>query len=193
MNVKSFTSFGNIYGGGYGSTAVMVGNPTVNINEAMGDRTDYKDESYYMVGETKNYYYDDNGFKELTMTIDGHDVVLPQHKKHKIGAINNGFGGGNAADVIGNTNVNIGTKSVEYLTINDSAITVGTTNVSNYYTRSTDGKYVKATGTATAGTTYYREVEVIGADIRSNVYGGGNNAAVTGNTNVTIGKETNGN
>ena len=31
---------------------------------------------------------------------------------------------------------------------------------------------------------------VVGANIRGNVYGGGNNAGVTGNTNVTIGKET---
>ena len=40
----------------------------------------------------------------------------------------------------------------------------------------------------TANTTYYEEKPVIGVDIRGNVYGGGNNAAVTGNTNVTIGK-----
>lgn len=30
---------------------------------------------------------------------------------------------------------------------------------------------------------------VLGADIRGNVYGGGNNAEVTGNTNVVIGKK----
>jgi hypothetical protein len=30
---------------------------------------------------------------------------------------------------------------------------------------------------------------VVGADIRGNVYGGGNKAKVTGNTNVIIGKE----
>lgn len=35
----------------------------------------------------------------------------------------------------------------------------------------------------------YEEKSVIGADIRGNVYGGGNNAEVTGNTNVTIGKK----
>ena len=36
VNVKSFTSIGDIYGGGYGNSAIMVGNPTVNINEAYG-------------------------------------------------------------------------------------------------------------------------------------------------------------
>jgi hypothetical protein len=29
----------------------------------------------------------------------------------------------------------------------------------------------------------------VGADIRGNVYGGGNEAQVTGNTNVVVGKE----
>ena len=38
VNVKSFTSIGSVYGGGYGSSATMVGNPTVNINVAMGDK-----------------------------------------------------------------------------------------------------------------------------------------------------------
>jgi hypothetical protein len=32
-------------------------------------------------------------------------------------------------------------------------------------------------------------MRVKGVDIRGNVYGGGNNAAVTGNTNVQIGKK----
>ena len=38
---------------------------------------------------------------------------------------------------------------------------------------------------ADALTVYYKPV--VGADIRGNVYGGGNNAEVTGNTNVVIG------
>ena len=77
--------------------------------------------------------------------------------------INNVYGGGNEARVIGNTNVNIGTKSVEtYVSIDDDAATADVK------------ENVKA---------------VIGADIRGNVYGGGNNAQVTGNTNVNIGKK----
>lgn len=69
------------------------------------------------------------------------------------------FGGGNAAKVIGNTNVNIGTLStVDYVT--------------------------KGSGDESPRT----KILVVGVDIRGNVYGGGNNAEVTGNTNVTIGK-----
>lgn len=154
VNVKSFTSIGNIYGGGYGSGATMVGNPTVNINEVVGTPTNYP-----TTGD-----YDTNGFKGKTLTIDGHEVVLPSHTKNKIGAINNVFGGGNAARVIGNTNVNIATESTQtYVSVDDDPDTTDAT------------ENVKT---------------VIGADIRSNVYGGGNNAEVTGNTNVNIGKRS---
>jgi hypothetical protein len=74
-------------------------------------------------------------------------------------------------------------------------VSVGS-NVSTLYTRSGAGTtadpfvYTAATETAVEGTTYYEKKDVIGADIRGNVYGGGNNAEVTGNTNVTIGKKT---
>ena len=185
VNVKSFTSIGDIYGGGYGETAVMVGNPTVNINVGMGDKTNYTDESTYKVGETDVPYYDVNGFKELTKTIDGHTVIIPQHKKGMIGAVNNVFGGGNAAKVIGNTNVNIGTLAEVYLV---KEVTTGS-SVAGLYIRNNNGSYSDATGTAVDGTTYYEKKDVEGVDIRGNVYGGGNNAEVTGNTNVTIGKQ----
>ena len=175
VNVKSFTSIGDIYGGGLGTGAVMVGNPTVNINVALGKwATEVVDDN------TKTY--DDNDGKPI-----------PSHKSGKIGAINNVFGGGNAAKVIGAPSVNIGTTEYEYTTISDSEITVGTTDVSTYYTRTNTGSYEQATGVAQENTTYYKRVAVVGADIRGNVYGGGNNAEVTGNTNVTIGKENAGN
>lgn len=91
VNVKSFTSIGNIYGGGYGAGATMVANPTVNVNVSNGK---YYDKNVSVVGEnseTPNHY------------------PIPSHAKGKIGAIYNVFGGGNAAKVIGNTRVNIGT------------------------------------------------------------------------------------
>ena len=56
-------------------------------------------------------------------------------------------------------------------------------------------KYTETSPTdvAVEDTTYYEEKDVerdvIGADIRGNVYGGGNNAQVTGNDKVKIGKE----
>ncbi len=204
VNVKSFTSIGTVYGGGYGATAKMVGNPTVNVSVVEGAWKDYVGESSQY--EEEGYVYDDTGYKGETLTIvdsDGtttHDVDVPSHAKGKIGAINNVFGGGNAAPVKGNTSVNIGTlEKISIKSYVEKSVTVGT-SVEGLYTRSGEGtmaspyRYTSATGTAVEGTKYYEEKDVekdvIGADIRGNVYGGGNNAEVTGNTNVNIGKKS---
>ncbi len=167
VNVMSFTSIGNIYGGGYGSGATMVGNPTVNVNVAYG-----------------RYYDDDRSIIVNDSTI-RNTYPIPSHAKGKMGAINNVFGGGNAAKVIGNTTVNIATLPDVYVV---KQVTVGD-NLTNCYTRNNDGTYTAATGTAVDGVTYYEKKVVLGADIRGDVYGGGNKAKVTGNTNVTIGEE----
>ena len=168
VNVMSFTSIGNIYGGGYGSGATMVGNPTVNVNEVYG-----------------RYYNADESVVGENAKTSG-NYPIPSHAKGKMGAINNVFGGGNAAKVIGSTTVNIGTQKEVYVV---KTVTVGD-SVTDYYTRNTDGTYTAATGTAVDGTTYYEKKDVLGVDIRDNVYGGGNNAEVTGNTNVNIGKKS---
>ena len=205
VNVKSFTSIGAVYGGGYGKTAVMVGNPTVNVSVVEGAWKEYVGESSQY--EVEGYVYDATGYKGETITItdsDGtttHDVELPNHAKGKIGAIGQVFGGGNAAPVKGNTTVNIGTlekvsvKSYVEKTVDAGASLEGL----GLYTRSGAGtiaspyRYIAATGTAEEGTKYYEEkdveTDVVGVDIRGNVYGGGNNAEVTGNTNVQIGKK----
>ena len=167
VNVMSFTSIGKVFGGGFGSGATMVGNPTVNVNEVYG-----------------KYYNDDKSIVGEDAKTPG-DYPIPSHAKGKIGAINTVFGGGNSAKVIGNTTVNIGTLSEVYVV---KQVTVGDA-VSSYYIRNDDGTYSAATGTAAEGTTYYEKKDVVGVDIRGNVYGGGNNAEVTGSTNVHIGKE----
>lgn len=203
VNVKSFTSIGDIYGGGYGESAVMVGNPTANVSVAEGDWKDYVGDSNRY--EEEGYMYNATGYKGETLTITDdngtHDVVVPSHAKGKIGAINNVFGGGNAAKVIGNTNVNIGTLSkVTVRSYVEKAVDVGA-SVEGLYTRTGEGtvadpyKYIEKgpSDVAEEGVTYYEEKEVdkdvLGADIRGNVYGGGNNAEVTGSTNVQIGKK----
>ena len=71
-------------------------------------------------------------------------------------------------------------------------------HVTGYYTRSGAGTtespfiYTDAEGTVADGTTYYEKKDVLGADIRSDVYGGGNNAEVTGDTKVKIGRKEEG-
>ena len=158
VNVRSFTSIGAVYGGGYGTGAKMIASPTVNINESLGTP-----DTYPTTGD-----YDANGFKGKTITLDAgketeHTVTLPAHTKGKMGAIGDVFGGGNAAEVKGNTKVNIGTLSENtFVSLDDNPATTETDE---------------------------SKKPVLGADIRGNVYGGGNNAEVTGDTNVTIGKK----
>ena len=158
VNVKSFTSIGDIYGGGYGETAVMVGDPTVNINVVVGDKTNHADAKIETEGTIEIR-------EELTEgNTTNRNVKYPTHTQGEIGAINNVFGGGNAAKVIGTPTVNIGTKAkVDYVTL---------------------GKVNDA-----EETTPRTEIDVVGVDIRHNVYGGGNAAEVTGDTNVVIGRK----
>ncbi len=215
VNVRAFTSIGAIYGGGYGESAKVKGNPTVYVNVGMVD------------GGGQDYNPDNDTNKPSS-------VKLYAHEKNKIGVIGDVFGGGNAAEVDGSTNVFIGTEKFVKL----DRIVAGETNVSNYYIRTgTSPNYdynaVPRTKATEAGTYYQREqtgsytpvdvnagddisnyyirsgedpayvytpvsaaedgkvycLPVIGADIQGNVYGGGNAAKVTGNTNVVIGKE----
>ena len=101
VNVKSFTSIGTIFGGGYGENAVMVGNPVVNINEIVGGNASAD-------------------AAELGDDAKAYGVAVPPHEKGKIGSIGTVFGGGNAARVIGSTRVNIGTAAtVALVTGND--------------------------------------------------------------------------
>ena len=150
VNLRSFTSIGRVFGGGLGEEAIMVGSPTVNINEVKGVNADNTEWPY--LGDTIKY-------------ADSDSITLPTHSAGAIGAIGTVFGGGNAAKVIGNTHVNIGTQE---------SVIFRTPETNN------DG---------TPTTEIERTHKVEGADIRENVYGGGNKADVTGKTNVTIGQQ----
>lgn len=167
VNVKSFTSIGTIYGGGYGETAVMVGNPTVNIDVFKGEYADDEDnvinENAKVVGSTVKYSGDgyDTGFP------------VPSHAKGAIGAIGTVFGGGNAAKVIGTPTVNIGTRVGEQIDLLSVPV---------------DDSNGKTSSEAGWIPTYQKET-VLGADIRGDIYGAGNNAEVTGDTKVQIGKK----
>ena len=143
VNVRAFTSIGTIFGGGLGKTATVTGNPWVNINEVAGGRE--------YAGETRTLE-------------DGTKVTLYERKADgKMGVIGTVFGGGNAAPVIGNPRVEIGTAAKQKML--------------SLQTKDVDGKVIEV------------EKDVLGADIRGNVYGGGNNAAVTGDPKVVIGQE----
>ena len=151
VNIKAFTSIGNVYGGGFGAEAEMVGSPTVNISVAEGRHSSTE-------------------VAEGTTTSGGFPV--PSHAAGSIGAVNNVYGGGNEAKVVGDTNVNIGT-------LGTVTVSVFQVDDDNLPVLDEDGNQVVVK----------EEKEVRGADIRGNVYGGGNQAEVTGDTNVTIGRE----
>ena len=200
VNVRAFTSIGNIFGGGYGNTAVMVGSPTVNINEAAINHEDKTNEYQGNQFSGTNLYFV-NSVLDLSKTFDPTDmtnvykVVVPDHTDGKMGAIGNIYGGGNAAEVQGDTHVNIGTDTEVYVVRPDLTVT---DKVKGFYTRSWNSAtktydytlIEDADKTAEEGVNYYQKRDVAGADIRGNVYGGGNNAEVTGNTNVVIGKRS---
>jgi len=99
--------------------------------------------------------------------------------ENKLGTVGNIYGGGNAAKVDGNTNVNIGTANEVTFVSTD-----GTTSWSA--TKTVEGANVQPVTVTIpkeiAGTT--NDVIYTGD---GNVFGGGNNAEVTGTTNVTIG------
>ena len=142
LNVISFTHIGEIYGGGLGSKAMMYGNPTVNINQVYG-------KAYEGEGENSTY--------TATATT--------------LGAIGNVYGGGNEAEVIGGTTVNIGTETTVDMVTNPK-------HLGTYTPNETSGKY--------------EDIPVVGVNITGDVYGGGNEANITGNAKVNIcAKETN--
>ena len=188
VNAKSFTSIGEIYGGGYGSGATVNGNTYVYVNEFVGDHA-----SEGM--KTEEGHTDESLHTGETRTLpNGYEVEMPLHKSGDIGAVGTIYGGGNAATVNGNTHVYIGTKTEEFQAkaFEEGASVTGyyTLNANAEGTSSSDYTLINSeSAKAEAGTTYYEKKAVIGADIRGNVYGGGNAAVVTGNTNVTIGKE----
>ena len=101
LNIKSFTSIGRVFGGGLGADAVVEGDPVVNINEVVGDNA----------LQTSTY-----AGHSITLR-DNSQVTLPDHASGKMGSIGSVFGGGNEAEVRGNTLVKIGTlPMVDYVT-----------------------------------------------------------------------------
>ena len=160
LNIISCTRIGKVFGGGLGSGAVVYGNPTVNINQMKGVWAG----QYYpkMVpdgngGSVANTNSADLIPDQLGEIGGGYD----EGGKHVEGGV---FGGGNEAEVKGNTTVNIGTA----------------TTVQHHLS------YNKDTGVYTMS----EDKVVLGANIIGNVYGGGNKANVTGSTKVNIGKQS---
>ena len=170
LNIRSFQSIGTVYGGGNGIHATMVADPTVDINVTHGwVNGEYTGESTYA----------------------GSPQMLPSD-----GVIGTVYGGGNEAVVIGNTYLRIGDKlgspvllkSMDKLKDELEAATDNTiTDHGIIMTKTSNGvRYTNETN-ATKTLTVTNSQTVMGATITGNVYGGGNNADVTGNTDIQLG------
>ena len=97
VNVRSFTSIGNIYGGGYGASAVLVGNPQVNINQVAG---------------------------LYASQIDGDGDNVADGDATQLGVIGNVYGGGNQAAVIGDTYIRVATaETTDFVTMAEGETT----------------------------------------------------------------------
>lgn len=95
VNVYSCTAIGTVYGGGYGNTAKVYGNPIVNVDMVNGG----------FAGRTLNSTTYD---KPIMVIKDGTiQTVSEINIPNDIGTIGNIFGGGKEADVYGNTTVNV--------------------------------------------------------------------------------------
>ena len=157
INVISATYIGNIYGGGY--QAKVVGNPRVNVNMTNGYVEVKKtlkadsDDSEFAFTETvegveKTYVYKDdagNLYKKGDVDESEFRVTLP------IGTIGNIYGGGNLANIVGDTYVEIGTG--EWLNKNgeremDGTIVLNNENLTTTFTYDPDQSkwtYLKTT------------------------------------------------
>lgn len=181
LHLRSFESIGKVFGGGNGEHAIMVGDPTVEINVTKG----WVNGQY--IGTVQEY-----------SQYNGTPQELPQD-----GVIDTVFGGGNEAIVKGNTNILIGTRLSDTITIKsmdqlyNSIPQEGQTRSHIKMVKADDNDIktitytvVDQNGDPVPGkdplTVHVRET-VNGATINGNVYGGGNNADVTGSTTIQVG------
>ena len=147
-----------------GTEITTPGNITVNVKSATRIDNVYGGgyESEALGNTTVNINMTKGAWAGKTYT--GNSEAYP----NAIGVIGNVYGGGNSGRVKGNTTVNIGTAtSVGYVT---EPLHIGTKGT-DYTQNETDHLYYAA---------------VVGANITGNVFGGGNKAEVTGDSQVNI-------
>ena len=145
QGVTTYTG-GNVYGGGYGTTATVQANPVVNIGGQAGYRAIVRG-SVYGGGEDAPV----NGSTSVN--------VLQNKASNSYTLTGTVFGGGNNADVTGNVNVVIGDNNA------------GPTINGDIY----GGGAFAHTGTSghTDAATYYNNVSLYNGTVNGNIYGGG--------------------
>ena len=178
LNVVSCTSIGRVFGGGLGSTAIMYGSPTVNLNMVPGVHAASANALGVIGG---SYSFTEN---EVTET--------------RTGGI---YGGGSEADVYGNPTINIGTATtVTMESVDDDSSTEGvdekhpavqgTQIACNVYGGGLSAN-VHGNSNVNIGTKSYTTEDYEGIGITGDVFGGGQGSTtmVTGNVAVKIGEK----
>ena len=197
INIISATSIGTIYGGG--DQAKVVGSPHINVNMEQGKIL-------------ADYANDDSGNSRTAFTQGDHTTYyVDSHEKDgdailRVGTIGAIYGGGNLADVVGNTYVDIGTGSwYNYKTDETEVLTRNAANITgNVFgggkgRAPETGEYAFTCAEAMVGTNNHgvdadqgnTSVTIGNGSIGGSVYGGGEIGRVENNTSVTIGIEGN--
>ena len=211
--VISATRIDSIFGGGY--QAKLVGNPHVNVNMTNGFVKVTKTEKEATDGNTYAYEYTENGktyiYKDAAGTVYSNEGLVSTTgdntfiKPLEIGSIGTIYGGGNMADIVGDTYVEIGTgtchnENGELVEIDRNAANI-TGNVfgggKGVAAESGDGAFacakamvgkdgdgIDAKGDLKPGGT---SVIIGNGTVAGHVYGGGEIGRVERNTSVTIG------
>ena len=173
---ESGEDLGGAFGGGYGAGATMYGNPTVNVNMIAGKYADQIDR-------------------------DGDKVA--DDDATALGIVRNVYGGGEQADVEGNTTVNIGTVTTVKLRSDmgapiaeeeqTSTNVLGALITDNVFgagkgkNDNIESAFVSGNTEVNICTADYSEVAGFkGISIAKSVYGGGQLSQVGGNTNITV-------
>ena len=175
VNIISATRIGKVFGGGLGANAIVYGNPTVNINMIKGTATGSLS-TLGMIGDVFGGGNAADVFGNATVNI-GTETKVQLHESMNDAGVytmseeknveganikGNVYGGGNEANITGDTYVNICAKEV----------TSGTTTT-----------WQKVTyGTGLAGVSIDKKSD----DTGGSVFGGGCSADVLGNTNVRM-------
>lgn len=178
INLRSFKTVGTVFGGGEGAGATLAGNPTINANIASG----WVDGQYRGHGDNDPY-----GIYHAAPQL------LP-----KDGVIDTIFGGGKKAKVIGYTTINVANEpTVEMASLNAIKAKIQDSQTGKFtiggmvFELSDDGKSIKYTVLGQNSPALTRTIiqPVNGATVTGNIYGGGNEADVTGETHINVGKE----
>ena len=175
INIISATKIGKIYGGGY--MADLIGSPHINVNMTTGRIREAYASEYTGTG---SYPY-------ITATDAAGNKIIP------VGVIGTIFGGGNKGDIYGDTYVEIGTG--EWLNFTGQRETTdadGKVYIYNSTTKKWD--WTKKVGETTeSGTVDNKPVParnaafVLREGTGGQVFGGGDQGYIFGNTNVNIG------